>query len=60
MNSVKIQILEAVNALPEDTTWEDAIYTLYIREKIAMGLKAIEEGKVISHEDLRKEVETWK
>ncbi|MCL2859701.1 MAG: hypothetical protein FWF46_03885 [Oscillospiraceae bacterium] len=60
MNNVKTQILEAVNALPEDTTWEDAIYTLYIRKKIAMGLKAIEEGKVISHEDLRKEVETWK
>ena len=59
MNSVKTQILEAVNALPEDITWEEAIYTLYIRKKVSMGLKAIEEGKVIPHEDLRKEVETW-
>jgi predicted transcriptional regulator len=60
MLNVKEQILDAVNTLPENTTWEDAIYTLYIRRKVAMGLEAIEKGEVISHEDLRKEVETWK
>ena len=60
MGNVKEQILDVVKGLPENITWEDAIYTLYIRRKIAIGLEAVENGKTISHEDLRKEVETWK
>lgn len=34
MISEKKQILKVVNTLPENATWEDAIYTLYLNSKL--------------------------
>ena len=38
---------------------EDERYHLYIQHKIDLALEDIKNGNVISHEDLKKEVETW-
>lgn len=34
MINEKQEILATVNTLPEDTTWDDAIYTLYLHSKL--------------------------
>ena len=34
MNNIKEQIIETVSTLPEDTTWDEAIYTLYLKSKL--------------------------
>jgi len=57
MINVKKQILETVNTFPDNITWEDALYTLYVNAKIKKSTEDIQNGKVISLDDFDKEME---
>jgi predicted transcriptional regulator len=59
MQPVKQEALSTINKLPEDANMDEIMYRLYVLDKIRKGQQAIEEGKTISHEDLKKEIETW-
>lgn len=54
MPSVKKQALEMIRKLPDKTTWDDIMYEIYVRKKIARGIKAADEGRVVSHEEVKK------
>ena len=56
---IKAQAHEIINKLPEDCSWEDVQYHLYAVEKIQKGLKCIEEGRTVSHEDVEKRLGKW-
>ena len=64
MNShLKEDIIDLIKKLPEDTTLDDIIYHLYVRKKIERGLKDLEEGKTIPHEQVmenaKKRLKEW-
>ena len=40
--------------LPEDVTWDDLMYQIYVRQNIEAGLADSEAGRVIEVEDVRK------
>lgn len=44
-----------VDRLPDDATWEDLEYSVSVCRRIAEGLKDIEEGRVVSHAEVRRE-----
>ena len=50
----KTQAREIIDALPESATWEDLMYELYVRESIEKGLADVENGRSISHEEVRE------
>ena len=52
--SVKQEALQTLSNLPEHVSWNDVIYTLYVRQKISNGLKDISEGKTMSNEEAMK------
>ncbi len=52
--------LKAITALPEDATIEDIIEALFLSIKVENGLKDVKNGNVISHADMKKEIESWK
>jgi predicted transcriptional regulator len=54
MASAKKQALETIRKLPERATWDDIMYEIYVRKKIARGIKAADEGKVVSQEEVKK------
>jgi predicted transcriptional regulator len=54
MATVKEEARQVIERLPEHATWDDLIYELYVRQKIAAGIKAADEGRVIPHEEVRK------
>ncbi len=54
MSTVKQEAIQLINSLPDDCSWEDIVYEIYVREKIDGGLKALERGEVLSHEEVRK------
>lgn len=54
MELAKEQAKRALEALPDDATWEEIMYRLYVTEKITAGLKDIEEGRMVSHQDVKK------
>ena len=54
MNTVKQSAIKAIQDLPENSSYEDIMEKLFFMEKVESGLKEIEEGKTISHEDVKK------
>ena len=43
---VKQVALDGINSLPDDSTWDDIMYFLYVNQKIEKGLLDIENGSV--------------
>jgi predicted transcriptional regulator len=54
MSTVKEEARELVDGLPEQATWDDVMYRFYIRKKVDTGLKAAEQGDLVSHEEVKK------
>jgi predicted transcriptional regulator len=49
--SIKPAARELVERLPEDASWEDLIYQIYVREAIEAGLRDADAGRLVSHEE---------
>ena len=54
MNATKAEAIKMIGALPDNCSWDDIIYKIYVRKKIDIGLKAASKGKVISHAAVKK------
>ena len=54
MSSTKEEALQLISRLPEEVTWEDIMYRLYVKRKIEEGIKAAEEGRTISHDKVKE------
>ncbi len=54
MHAIKEEAIHLIKLLPENCSWDDIIYELYVKKKIELGIKAAKEGRVISHEDVKK------
>ena len=50
----KQRALEAIRALPDEATIEDAIERLCFIAKIEEGLRQSESGQVVGHEEVKK------
>ena len=59
METLKQKAIKVISELPEDVDMEEIMYKLYVIDKVRKGEKAIEEGKKISIEELKKEVGAW-
>jgi len=49
----KQEILSVIQALPEDVSFEDALYELYVMSNIKAGLDDFKNGRVRSHEEVK-------
>ena len=54
MINEKQEILATVNTLPDNTTWDDAVYTLYLHSKLQKSKDDIKNGRVMSIEESKK------
>jgi predicted transcriptional regulator len=54
MPTVKEEARQLVERLPEDATWKDLMYEVYVRQKIEAGRKAVAEGRVVPHEEVKR------
>lgn len=52
--SVKSAARETLDSLPDDATWDEVIYRMYVRQKIEAGLADAEVGNLISTDELRR------
>lgn len=59
METLKDEALNAISKLPETANIDDIMYRLYVINKIRKGQEAIKEGKSISVESLKEEMESW-
>lgn len=45
---------ELIDSLPDQASWSDIMYELYVKQKIEAGLKAVAEGRTVPHEDVKR------
>ena len=55
MGRVREEAQKLIDALPEVTSWDDLIYQMYVRKKIAKGIEAAEQGRVVPHDEVKKQ-----
>ena len=53
-HSVKNEAEQLVRDLPEQASWDDLMYEIYVRQKIEQGLQAANEGRVIPHDEVKR------
>lgn len=54
MDSEKEEARRIIESLPEHATWDDIMYQLYVKKKIDDSIKAAKEGRVLSHQEVKK------
>ncbi|MBM4351533.1 MAG: hypothetical protein ABIF87_05235 [Pseudomonadota bacterium] len=59
MNTAKEQVRKMLDQLPDDASFEDIQYHIYVREKIEHGLKDIQEGRVLTQEEVEERMSKW-
>lgn len=53
--NVKEEARRLVDNLPEDVTWDDLMYRIYVRQSIEAGLADSEADRVLDVEEVRKQ-----
>jgi predicted transcriptional regulator len=59
MSTAKQEVRLLLDGIPDDATFEDIQYHIYVREKIERGLKDVEEGRVVSEEEMDRRMQKW-
>ena len=54
MATVKEEARKLLERLPDEASWDDLMYEIYVQKKIDMGLKAAESGKLVPHEEVKR------
>jgi predicted transcriptional regulator len=54
MVSIKEEVRQLIENLPEDITWDELLDRLYVRKTIAAGLADSEEGRVTPVDEVRR------
>ncbi len=54
MPSAKESARQIIEHLPEQASWNDIMYELYVKQKIEGGLKAADEGRTVPHEEAKR------
>ena len=59
MVAVKQEAQKIIQKLPDDCTFEDIQYHLYVTEKIKKGIERAKKGEVSSHEEAKERMAKW-
>jgi len=59
MESLKKEAMNAISKMPETADIDDIMYRLYVIDKVRKGREALQQGKVISVDELREEIKSW-
>ena len=59
MGSAKKQALELIQQLPEESSFEDIQYHLYVREKVERGLRDLKAKRVLSQKEVERRMAKW-
>lgn len=59
MSTAKQEALSLINELPDNASWEEIQYHIYVKQKIARGLADIDAGRVASREEVVARMSKW-
>jgi len=57
--AIKEDVIQLINELPDNSTIDDIMEELYFKLQVDEGLKELDEGKGIAHEEVKERVSKW-
>jgi predicted transcriptional regulator len=57
--SIKEIALQTIDKLPNEVNYDDILHALYINAKFENGIREINEGKGIPHDEAKKRLQKW-
>jgi len=54
MSSPKEEAINLITRLPDEASWDDIMYEMYVTRRIGLGIKAADEGRVVPHEEVKR------
>ena len=48
-----------IESLPDDATWEDVQYSIYVRERIERGRREAADGKLLDEDEVARRMKPW-
>lgn len=59
MEAVKNQVIQIIKQLPDSVTVDDIFSELYFKLQVDVGLRELDEGKGILHQEVKKKMSKW-
>jgi predicted transcriptional regulator len=59
METAKEEVRRILDLLPDDATLEDVQYRIYVSQAVAAGLRDMDEGRVVSQEEVERRIARW-
>lgn len=59
MRTAKEEVRKILDRIPDEASFEDIQYHIYVREKIERGLQDVEKGRVINREEVERRMSKW-
>jgi predicted transcriptional regulator len=59
MSTAKQEVRLLLDQIPDDATFEDIQYHIYVREKIERGIRDVEEGRIVSEDEVERRMQEW-
>jgi len=59
MPTVKEEIRCMIDRLPDDTTWEDVQYSIYILQRIERGRQEAANSKILDEAEVERRMKPW-
>jgi len=54
MQTAKQAAIQIINQVSDQASWDEIMYEFYVKQKIEKGLKAVEDGRTVSHEEAKR------
>jgi predicted transcriptional regulator len=54
MQTAKQAARQMIDQVPDQASWDDIMYELYVKQKLEKGLKAVADGRTVSHEEAKR------
>ncbi|HEX6100838.1 MAG TPA: hypothetical protein VF432_31260 [Thermoanaerobaculia bacterium] len=59
MNTAKDEVRKLLDHLPDDVSFEDIQYQVYVLDEIRRGSDEIDRGEGLDHEDVKRRLARW-
>jgi hypothetical protein len=59
MKTAKDEVRRLLDRLPDQSSFEDIQYHIYVREKMEQGLQEVKQGRVLSQVEVERRMAKW-
>ena len=59
ISALKESVVNRVKGLPENVTLDEIMAEIYFKTQVDAGLKELDEGRGLSHEEVQKRMSRW-